>query len=81
MGAAAADLATHGGKAAEDLRESGADVEVLTLGLRYQDVRDRTGGNDVPSRSGGETGDILGCLRLWARIGTRQLPGRVLYRS
>jgi hypothetical protein len=68
-------------QAADSLRSGGADVEVLTLGLRYLDVRDLTTGNDVPWGSGGEPGDVLACLRLWARIGTRTIPGRVLYRA
>lgn len=63
------------------LRREGADVEVMPLSLRYRDVRDLTTGNDVASRSGGEPGDVLACLRLWARVGGKTLPGRVIYRA
>ena len=62
------------------LKARGADVEVMQLGLRYRDVRDLTAGNDVASRSGGEPGDVLACLRLWARIEGKTMPGRVMYR-
>jgi len=62
------------------LKTRGADVEVMPLSLRYRDVRDLTTGNDVASRSGGEPGDVLACLRLWARIGGKTIPGRVMYR-
>jgi len=63
------------------LRSGGADVEAMPLSLRYRDVRDLTSGNDVASRSGGEPGDVLACLRLWARVGGKTLPGRVIYRA
>jgi len=67
-------------RSAGALRDGGADLEVLPLGLRYGDVRDFTRGNDVPSRSGGQPGDVLACLRLWARIESKTMPGRVIYR-
>jgi hypothetical protein len=62
------------------LKARGTDVEVMQLSLRYRDVRDLTSGNDVASRSGGEPGDVLACLRLWARIGGKTVLGRVMYR-
>jgi hypothetical protein len=68
-------------RSADDLKKAGVDVEVLPISLRYREVRDLTGGNDVASRSGGEPGDVLACLRLWARVGGRTLPGRVMYRA
>jgi len=63
------------------LRHAGTDVEVMELGLKFRDVRDLTQGNDIGSRAGGEPGDVLACLRLWARIGGKVLPGRVMYRT
>jgi hypothetical protein len=68
-------------RAAAALRDGGADVEVLPLGLRYTDVRDLTRGNDVASRTGGKPGDVLACLRLWARMDGKTMPGRVIYRT
>jgi hypothetical protein len=68
-------------RSASALRKAGTDVEVMSLSLRYRDVRDLTGGNDVASRSGGTPGDVLACLRLWARIEGKTLPGRVMYRT
>ena len=68
-------------QAADELRRSGADVEVLPLSMRYLDVRGYTAGNDVASSTGGEPGDVLACLRPWARIDGTTLPGRVMYRS
>lgn len=67
-------------RAASALRDRGTDVDVLPLGLGYADVRDFTRGNDVASRSGGKPGDVLACLRLWARIEGKTTPGRVIYR-
>lgn len=68
-------------RAAAAMRQAGADVEVLPLGLRYRDVRDFTAGNDVAARTGGKPGDVLACLRLWTRIGDQTIPGRVMYRA
>jgi hypothetical protein len=68
-------------RAAAALNENGADVEVLSIGLRYRDVRDLTAGNDVAFRSGGKPGDVLACLKLWTRIDGRAIPGRVMYRA
>lgn len=68
-------------RSADALKNKGADVEVLPLSLRYREVRDLTSGNDVASRIGGEPGDVLACLRLWARIDGKTLPGRVMYRA
>jgi hypothetical protein len=67
-------------RSADALKRGGADVDVLPLSLRYSDVRKYTRGNDVASRNGGEPGDVLACLRLWARIKNREIPGRVIYR-
>jgi hypothetical protein len=62
------------------LRADGQDVDAVPLALRYRDVRDRTGGNDVgASESGSAPGEVLACLRVWARLPSRQLTGRVLY--
>jgi hypothetical protein len=68
-------------RSAGALRKAGADIEVMPLSLRYRDVRDLTNNNDVASRSGGEPGDVLACLRLWARVEGKTLPGRVMYRT
>jgi hypothetical protein len=64
------------------LRADGQDVEAVPLALRYRDVRDRTDGNDVGAReSGSAPGEVLACLRVWARVPSRRLTGRVLYQA
>jgi hypothetical protein len=68
-------------RSVDSLRNAGADVEVLPLGLKYRDIQDMTDHNDVGASSGGQPGDVLACLRLWARIEGRTLPGRVMYRA
>lgn len=68
-------------RTAATMRQAGADVEVLPLGLRYRDVREFTAGNDVASRTGGKPGEVLACLRMWTRIGDQTIPGRVMYRA
>jgi hypothetical protein len=66
---------------AEALREAGTEVEVLPISLKYRDIKDLTDHNDVGVSSGGRPGDVLACLRLWARMEGRTLPGRVVYRA
>ena len=61
-------------RSADALREMGTDVEVLPLGLKYRDIQDLTDHNDVGVSSGGQPGDVLACLRLWARIGAGRCP-------
>ena len=67
--------------AEEAARSSGADIDVQPLVLRYRDVQGMTSDNDVAVDGAGETGDVLACLRVWARLGGRVLPGRVVYRA
>lgn len=68
-------------QSADALRKAGTDAEVLPLSLKYRDIKDLTDHNDVGVSSGGQPGDVLACLRLWARIEGRTLPGRVMYRA
>jgi hypothetical protein len=68
-------------RAADELARAGTDVEVMPIGLRYLEARDLTEGNDVRSSVGGEPGDVLACLRMWARVEGKTLPGRVIYRA
>ena len=68
-------------RSADGLKRAGADVEVMPIGLRYLDARDLTEGNDVRSGVGGEPGDVLACLRMWARVDGKTLLGRVMYRA
>jgi hypothetical protein len=70
-------LAAHAAQA----RASGQSVDVRPLVLRYRDVSMMSGGNDVPVQQGGEPGEVVACLRVWARLGQRELPGRVMYRA
>jgi len=68
-------------RSASALRAAGTDAEVLSIGMKYRDIKDLTDHNDVGVSSGGQPGDVLACLRLWARIEGRTLPGRVMYRA
>ena len=66
------------------LRDGGADVEVLPLTLRYLELvrGTRTKGNDLPLDGGTRApGEVIACLRMWARSENRQWPGRVAYRA
>jgi hypothetical protein len=58
------------------------DVAVRLLAYRYRDATGLTDGTDIgidTGGNGGHTGEILACLRLWARIGEDVLPGRVIF--
>lgn len=65
--------------AARELAATGEEVEVRVLGGAYPEVRRRTGATDLPVRVGYHSGQVLACLRLWAKVEGRVLPGRVAY--
>lgn len=54
-------------------------VSVQLLARQYREVKTMTDGNDVRVDDAGGTGNVLACLRLWARVEGRELPGRVMY--
>jgi hypothetical protein len=61
------------------LRSQGNDVSVEVPGVMYSDARRQTS-NDIALGVGGEVGQVLAGLRLWARIEGKEYRGRVVYR-
>jgi len=53
-------------------------VSVQLLARPYRETKDMTGGNDIRIQHDG-SGAVLGCIRLWAEVNGRPLPGRVVY--
>jgi hypothetical protein len=53
-------------------------VQIQLLAQPYREARAMTGGNDVRARHDG-SGVVLRCLRLWAEVNGKRLPGRVVY--
>lgn len=53
-------------------------VQVQLLTQPYRNTKNMTGGNDVRIQHDG-SGAVLSCLRLWAEVDGRTLPGRVVY--
>jgi len=61
------------------LRGQGNDLSVEVPGVMYSDARRQTS-NDIALGVGGEVGQVLAGLRLWARIEGKEYRGRVVYR-
>jgi hypothetical protein len=66
-------------RAADHARQSGT-VELRQLRGAYTDVRNFTNGNNLEVDHGGSPGEVVACLRMYARIGSEEVQGRVLYR-
>lgn len=56
-----------------------SDVSVQLLARQYREAKPMTDGNDIRVDDAGGTGNVLACLRLWARVEGRELRGRVMY--
>ncbi|MBD2183943.1 hypothetical protein [Aerosakkonema funiforme] len=67
-------------KAAESARKAGHTVQIRELWGAYADIRAYSK-DDLELDSGGRSGEVLACLRVYAKIDDEVLPGRVLYRS
>jgi hypothetical protein len=63
----------------QQLRGEGNDVSVEVPGAMYSEARRQTS-NDIALGIGGEVGQVLADLRLWARIQGKEYRGRVVYR-
>ncbi len=59
--------------------EAGCDVRIRQLSGLYADVHSLSK-DDLSMKVGGIPGEVLACLRLYARIEQEEFPGRVLYR-
>ena len=59
--------------------EAGYDVRVSQLSGLYADVHSLSK-DDLSMKVGGIPGEVLACLRLYARIEQEEFPGRVIYR-
>ncbi|WP_017714820.1 hypothetical protein [Kamptonema formosum] len=66
--------------AAERALNAGCDVRLRQLSGLYADVCNLSR-DDFELDSGGIPGEVVACLRVYARIGQEELPGRVLFRS
>jgi hypothetical protein len=66
-------------RAADHARQGGM-VELRQLRGAYTDVRNFTNGNNLEVEHGGSPGEVVACLRMYARIGSEEVQGRVLYR-
>ncbi|MFB2917863.1 hypothetical protein [Aerosakkonema funiforme] len=67
-------------KFTERVRQAGHDVHIRPLSGLYADVF-KFSKDDLGLDSGGNPGEVLTCLRVYARINHESFPGRVLYRS
>lgn len=65
---------------AERARQAGCTVQIRALWGPFATVRDASRDN-LPLKSGGKPGEVLACLRVYAKINEEVLPGRVLFRS
>jgi hypothetical protein len=65
---------------AERALNAGCDVRLRQLSGLYADVCNLSR-DDLELDSGGIRGEVVACLRVYARIGQEELPGRVLFRS
>jgi hypothetical protein len=65
---------------AERARNPNCNVRLLQLSGLYADVCNLSK-DDLELDSGGIPGEVVTCLRVYARIGQEELPGRVLFRS
>ncbi|MDJ0735983.1 MAG: hypothetical protein QNJ47_18280 [Nostocaceae cyanobacterium] len=66
-------------KVRQRAKEAGCDVQIRQLSGLYADVHSLSK-EDLPMKVGGIPGEVLACLRLYARINQEEFPGRVLYR-
>lgn len=64
----------------ERVRQAGHDVHIRPLSGLYADVC-KFSNDDLGLDRGGNPGEVLTCLRVYARIDQESFPGRVLYRS
>lgn len=67
-------------KVAEQARAAGCTVHLQALWGRYDQVRGQSDDNVQLSHDGAPPGQVLACLRQFAKIDGEELPGRVIYR-
>ena len=58
----------------------GHEIRIRQLSGLYADVVNFSK-DDLRMQSGGNPGEVLTCLRVYAKINEQEFPGRVLYRS
>ncbi|MDY7004543.1 MAG: hypothetical protein SWX82_11435 [Cyanobacteriota bacterium] len=61
-------------------RKAGHQVQIRPLWGSYADILNRSK-DDLELDSGGTPGEVLACLRVYAKIQEEVLPGRVLFRG
>ncbi|MCL1471221.1 hypothetical protein [Argonema antarcticum] len=65
---------------ADKARKAGHTVQIRPLWGLYADIRPWSK-DDLELDSGSKPGEVLACLRVYAKINEEALPGRVLFRS
>ncbi|NET29573.1 MAG: hypothetical protein F6K01_30885, partial [Okeania sp. SIO1I7] len=61
-------------------KKAGHQVKIRPLWGSYADILSRSK-DDLELDSGGTPGEVLACLRVYAKIQEEVLPGRVLFRG
>jgi hypothetical protein len=67
-------------KVADKAVKSGNDVRLKQLSGLYADVCELSK-DDLQLDCGGTPGEVLTCLRVYARINQQEYPGRVIFRT
>jgi hypothetical protein len=67
-------------KIANQAIQSGNEIKIKQLSGLYSDIFTYTK-DDLQLDHGGTPGEVLACLRLYAKIGEDEIPGRVIFRS
>ncbi len=67
-------------KVADNANESGYEVRIRQLSGLYADIC-ALSKDDLQLDCGGVPGEVLTCLRVYARINQEEYPGRVIFRS
>lgn len=65
---------------ADKAREAGHNISIRSLAGDYADICQQSR-DDLELELGGNPGEVLTCLRVYAKIDQEEIPGRVLYRS
>lgn len=67
-------------KMADEATKAGNNIKIKQLSGLYADIC-QYAKDDLQLEDGGTPGEVLSCLRLYARINEEDYPGRVIYRA
>ena len=65
---------------ADQATKAGNNIKIKQLSGLYADICQYTK-DDLQQEDGGTPGEVLSCLRLYAKINEEEYPGRVIYRA